>query len=72
MICNNMETYILHVSEEDGNILQYRYNIPAEPFETVIKDARFHQRQGQHVILFQEVHQTGCGWVMLKRVLSFT
>jgi hypothetical protein len=66
-----MERYELHV-EIDGNLLVYRYNVPAEPFETVISDARFHKGQGRTVVLYRENVQNGCGWLTLERVLTFT
>lgn len=67
-----MEVYVLHVQLDEGNVLEYRYHLPAEPFETVIADARAHRKEGRHVILFREQTQTGCGWVILERVLTFT
>lgn len=72
-----MEVYVLHVQLDEVNVLEYRYQLPAQSFDTIIADARLHQREGKHVILFREQTndfrtQTGGGWVILERVLTFT
>jgi hypothetical protein len=66
-----MERYQLHIDLGE-NILVYSYQVPSEPFETIIRDAREHQRDGRTVVLYRETVENGCGWVILERVLTFT